>query len=179
MYQTTHVEGQTLVIRNPNGEERHRFDTRPEADMRAAWINELVEWNGTPFVDCAAVKGRKGCADCAKMLWKAATTVGMIENVPEPMYSPRIVYGREESFINFLLSLGAREVETPQIGDVAVYFWGRIYGHGAVIINSRQIIHAYAAAGCVTITYNDQALLVELQRVPVKRPVRYFNIWKG
>ncbi len=175
--QTQHVEGSTVVIRVDGREERHKFQTREEAERRVAFVDELLTWIGTPFVDCGAVKGPRGAVDCAKMLWKAAMVSGIIHDVPEPRYAARIIRSHEESFLAFLTFMGATEIQSPRVGDVLVYMWPTTFKHGAVLINSEQIIHSYAAAGCVKISHTREDLLSFFPRANIPRPVRYFNVW--
>lgn len=169
-------EGRTVWISVDRREETHTFETIEEAATRAKFIEELLGWNGTPFVDCGCVRGQ--AVDCAKLIWRCAMDSEMVSNIPEPIYPSRVVYKREETFLAYLTSLGATEIETPRVGDIHVYFWGFGFKHGAVRINSRQIIHAYAAAGMTKISHIDEPLLNTFQRHFIPRPVKYFNVWK-
>jgi len=162
------------------GEERHVFATTAEAEGRAAFINEALSWRGTPFRNCGDVKGPNGAVDCAMLLVRSAVDTGRIPAFDPRPYSPTwMLHRREEKFVDWMVKLGAHEVERPRVGDILLWQFGRTYAHGAILINSRQVIHAYTAAGAVIISDLDEPLLrflpVSFAQVP--RPVRYFDLW--
>jgi len=173
------LHGSTIVIERPYREtEFHRFDSEEEARLKMAFLEELHTWIGTPFRDCAAIKGK--AADCASYQWAAAMEVGLIRDVPKPKYHPRwLVHRDRDLYVEFLLSLGAREVETPRIGDIHLYFWCRVFGHGAVRINSDQVIHAHGHGSSITISSTQDELLtwMNIHAAKIPRPVRYFDVW--
>jgi cell wall-associated NlpC family hydrolase len=174
------VEGSDLLVRGPGGEQRHAFATVREAEGRAAFIAEALSWVGTPFRDCADIKGPNGAVDCAMLLVRSAVDTGRIPPFDPRPYSPRwMLHRTEEKFLGWMVALGAREVETPRIGDIVLWQFGRTFAHGAVLINATQIVHAYAHARCVLVSDLDEPLLrylpVSFGRIP--RPVRYFDLW--
>lgn len=174
------IEGADLVVRRHLTDERHSFATAQEAAQRAAFIAEAVSWVRTPFVHCGDIKGENGAVDCAMLLVRSAVDSGLMKPFDPRPYSPRWMINRtEEKFLNWLVSLGAHEVETPRIGDLAVYQWCNTYSHGAILINSQEIVHAYAAARCVLISRKDEPLLREMPLTFARfaRPVRYFSLW--
>ena len=57
----------------------------------------------------------------------------------------------------------------PQPGDIALWKFGRAYSHAAIVINSREIIHAHKDSRCVTI---DERWSDKL----VARPVKFFEL---
>jgi len=174
-------EGSDLLVKAPGGEERHAFATAAEAEGRVAFIAEALSWIGTPFLNCADVKGPVGGVDCAMLLVRASVDTGHIPPFDPRPYSPDWMKHRsEEKFLGFLARLGAKEVEAPRVGDVLVWQVARTFSHGAILINSAQIVHAYAHARCVLISDLTEPLLnflpVSFGRVP--RPVRYFDLWR-
>jgi len=153
-----------------------------EAQGRADFVAEALSWIGTPFVNCADVKGPKGGVDCAMLLVRAAVDTGLIAPFDPRPYSPDWMKHRsEEKFLDVLARLGAVEVESPRVGDVLVWKVARTFAHGAVLINPRQVVHAYADARCVLVSDLTDPLLnflpVSFGRIP--RPVRYFDLWRG
>ena len=174
------AHGCDLLVTGPGGEERHAFATPGEAQGRAAFINEALSWIGTPFRDCADVKGPNGAVDCAMLLVRSAVDTGRVPPFDPRPYSPRhMIHRSEQVFVGWLERLGAREVERPQVGDVVVWQFGRSFSHGAVLVNTEEVAHAYAAAGMALVSRLDEPLLRHLPIRNLPRPVRYFDLWSG
>lgn len=174
------ADGKTLLVSGPGGEERHVFGSAKEAKGRAAFINEALTWIGTPFVNCGDVKGPNGCVDCAMLLVRSAVDTGLIPPFDPRPYSPAWMQHRsEEKFLDILTQLGAKEVETPQVGDVPVWQVARTFAHGAILINSEEVVHAYASQRRVVTSRLDEPLLTHhpLRGAVLKRAVRYFDLW--
>ena len=174
------VEGCDIVATRHAGEERHPFATALEAKQRAAFMGEALTWRGTPFVHCGDVKGPKGAVDCAMLLVRSAVDTGLMAPFDPRPYSPKwMVHRTEEKFLNWLEAIGLHEVETPRVGDVVVFHWCNTYSHGAILVNSEEVVHAYANAGQVIVSRLDEAVLsflpVTFANVP--RPMRYFSLW--
>jgi cell wall-associated NlpC family hydrolase len=175
------AQGCDLLVERTGGQERHGFASADEAVARAAFINEALSWLGTPFQDCGDVKGPGGCVDCAMLLVRSAVDTGRFAPFDPRPYSPRWhLHRSEEKFVDWIAGrLGAREVEAPRVGDVVLWQFGRTFSHGAVLINSAEIVHAYYAAGCTLISKLHEPLLdfISDERVNIPRPVRYFDLW--
>lgn len=115
---------------------------------RAAVVAEALTWLGTPFHDCARVKGAG--TDCLNLLIGVFSGVGMIEPFDPPPYSPQWFEHKDEPRFLLGLEAHARRVEVGQPGDIAMYRYGRHAAHSAIIIDERTIIHAFKAVGRVT-----------------------------
>lgn len=175
--------GKTVLAPSPDGLETHTFATAPEAKARAAFVNEALTWIGTPFRDCAAVKGRAGAVDCAMLLVRSAVDTGLLAPFDPRPYPPRWHLHRdEERFVDIVTGrLGASEVNSPKVGDVVIWQFGRTFSHGAILINRSEVVHAYWASGCTLVSRIDEPLLthVAVGSKPVPRPVRYFDLWSA
>lgn len=174
------VEGKSLLVKGPAGLEAHPFATAKEAKGRAAFITEALTWRGTPFVNCGDIKGSNGAVDCAMLLVRSAVDTGLIAPFDPRPYSPDWMKHRsEEKFLDILHQLGAKEVERPRVGDVLVWQVARTFAHGAILINSAEVVHAYASQRCVTVSRLDEPLLSHhpLRAAVVPRAVRYFDLW--
>ena len=176
-------EGKTLLAPAPGGTERHAFGSVREARARAAFVNEALTWVGTPFRDCADKKGPQGAVDCAMLLTRSAVDAGLLAPFDPRPYSPRWhLHRSEEKFINWIVGhFGAREVESPRIGDVAVWYFGRCFSHGGILINSEEVVHAYYAESITLVSRRDTPMLAS---IPVfgsstPRPVRYSDFWSA
>lgn len=184
-YQTVTAEENAVVVERGLGRiERQEFASPEEASARADFLTEALSWIGTPFRDCADVKGPNGAVDCAMLITRCAIDTGLVQPFDPRPYSPRaMLHSTEEkapiSFLKILARCGAKEVETPRIGDIQVYLFGRMFSHGGIRINSGEIVHAYGAAGMCLPTRIDEPLLTQipLGAKTLPRPVRYFDIW--
>lgn len=118
------------------------------------------------------------------LLVRCAVDTGLVPPFDPRPYSPRaMLHSTEEkapkSFLKILAKLGAKEVSEPQVGDVHVYLFGRMFSHGGIRINENEIVHAYGAAGMCLTSRTDESLLsfIPLGSRQIARPVRYFDIW--
>jgi cell wall-associated NlpC family hydrolase len=176
------ASGRALFIAGPGGFENHPCGSQEEASARAAFITEALSWIGTPFRDCADVKGRNGGVDCAMMLTRSAVDTGLIEPFDPRPYEPRWhLHRSEEKFLAWVDRLGGKPVEEPRPGDVILWRFGRCFSHCAVLINSREVAHAYCSYRQATVTPLDEPMLsfVGLSQHKVPRPVLYFDVWSG
>ena len=112
---------------------------------------EAMSWLGTPYHHLGDVKGVG--TDCAMILVRIYSSLGLIPRTTDPRpYAPDWHLHRgEERYLGWLEQFG-HHVETPRVGDVAVWRFGRTYSHGAVVVDEGgTIVHAYRDAGCVTL----------------------------
>lgn len=176
------VDGCDLLVKGPEGvEERHVFATAAEAGRRAAFVNEALSWIGTPFRDCADIKGPNGAVDCAMMLVRCAVDTGIAAPFDPRPYSPRhMLHSYDQKFIGWLEKLGAVEIDTPRVGDVVLWQFARSYSHGAIMVNSIEVAHAYGASRMALVSRRDEPLLKWLPLSGnVARPVKYFDLGMG
>jgi len=186
VHQRVEVDGNALRIIHVHNvgkpDEVYEFKSEAEACARAAIINEAMTWIGTPFGDCADIKGPKGLVDCAMFLTRVTVDTGVLPPFDPRPYNPReMLHGTRELFLEWVEDkLGGTYVSEPQVGDVLVYLWAKLFSHGAFLINKDEVIHAFGHARCVLVSRRDNALLknVDLGVHGVwKRPVRGYDIW--
>lgn len=138
---------------------------------RAAVVAEAESWIGTNFHHAARVKGAG--VDCLHLLAEVYARCGLIEHV-EPGYYPADwhLHREAERFLDGLLRY-AREIAGPPLpGDVALFRYGRVFSHGAIVVAWPRLIHANFAAGCVC--WGDA------EAEPLKgRPVRFFSVFQA
>lgn len=142
-----------------------------ERDQRAAVICRAREWMRTPYHHAAMVPGAG--VDCAMLLVAVYRDAEVVPEVDIPAYpADWHLHRSEERYIEVLLR-HCREVQTPGIGDIVVFQFGRAYSHGAIVAGWPQIIHAYIGVGCelVTDATKDGRLM--------GRPRRFFSPWLG
>ena len=173
--------GKSLLVETSAAPESYTFATVAEAKGRLAFVNEALSWIGTPFVNHADIKGPKGAVDCAMLLTRCAVDTGLVAPFdPRPYPTHWHVHQDEERFVAFLTErLGGREIEVPRIGDIAVFKFHRTFSHGAVILNSGEMVHAWDGYRQVVRTRRDEAQFAAEQvfATTKPRPVRYFDLW--
>lgn len=143
-----------------------------EEESRERVLEIARSWIGTPFHDCACVRGAG--VDCAMLLKAVYTEAGLIEDFDPGSYSPQwFLHRGEEVFMNTVISR-SRALESPDLarpGDVVLYRIGRCYAHGAIVEQwPSSIIHAHKLSGYVVrCSYDDADLR--------GRSIRAFSLW--
>jgi cell wall-associated NlpC family hydrolase len=182
------AEGKRLVVAAPQGEEDYLFATATEAEGRAAVLREALSWVGTPFRDCGDAKGPRGAVDCAMLLVRSFVDTGHLAPFDPRPYPPRWHLHRDrERFLEWVEEkLGARRIEigcplVPELapGDIVIWQFGRCFSHGAIAINSEEVVHAYAHARMCVVSRRDEHPLTFVGHGAheLPRPVRYYNVW--
>ncbi len=163
--------------------EIHEFADAAAAERRVRFMREGLTWVGTPFRDCADIKGPNGGVDCAMMLVRASVDSGLLPPFDPRPYPPHWhLHQNEERFVKIIKDdLHAREIDVPRIGDVTVFRFGRCFSHGAIVMSSEYVLHAWFAAGICLLSLRREPLL---NQAPYrgnlfKRPQRHFELWGG
>ena len=110
-------------------------------------------WLGTPFHDCAQVKGVG--VDCANILAAVYAEAGLVPEVEIAAYSPQFMLHSSEPLFESYVRRFADEVEEAvvQPADIVLYQVGRSFAHGAIIVDwPTKIIHAFKSFGRVAET---------------------------
>jgi cell wall-associated NlpC family hydrolase len=147
--------------------------TDNEGMERAAVVVAARSWIGTPYHNCADLKGVG--VDCGMLLVRVYVDAGLCPPFdPRPYPADWHLHRGEERYLGFLLDR-CREVEAPLPGDIMVLRYGRCYAHGGVVSRPKPltIIHAFHPARRVLeedIEHN--SVLCEATRAP-----RFFSIW--
>lgn len=173
-----------------------------EAEQRAAIVAAARSWIGTPYHNCADVKGVG--VDCGMLLVRVFVDTGLCEPFDPRPYPPDWhLHRSEEKYLGFVFdrahevfpdqapsAAGCDRASTPvngllpaprealkkvQPGDVAVFRFGRCYSHGGIVVDTEplSIVHAFVQARCVLEErMRESAVLNEPQRAP-----RFFSLW--
>lgn len=134
--------------------------------LRRAVVAEAREWIGTAFHHEARIKGAG--VDCLMMLAEVYERAEVVGHIAVPHYPADWHMHREaERYMEGLLTY-AREIPAPPLpGDIALFKFGRVFSHGAIVVEWPRLIHAYWAIGVV---WGDATLH------PLKgREVRFFT----
>lgn len=141
--------------------------------QRAAIVAEARSWIGTPYHNCADIRGVG--VDCGMLLVRVFVDTGLCPPFdPRPYPVDWHLHRSEERYLGFIFDR-ARETVSAQSGDVMVLRYGRCYSHGGIVVNVRPltIVHAYYPARIVVEEEIDRsAVLADATRKP-----RFFSFW--
>jgi NlpC/P60 family putative phage cell wall peptidase len=110
--------------------------------MRNAIVAEARSWIGTPYHNCADIKGVG--VDCGMLLVRVFVDLRLIAPFdPRPYTHDWHMHRGEERYLQSLLA-HAERIESPQPGDVMLFRVGRCYSHGGIVTSSDPltIVHA-------------------------------------
>ncbi len=111
-----------------------------EQELREWVVYIAKSWEGTPYHHMGRVKG-VGC-DCATFLIEAYEEAGLIEHIELPYYPMDWhMHHTDELYLKALLKYG-HKVEKPEMGDIALYKYGKTAAHGAIVIAYPEVIHS-------------------------------------
>ena len=115
-------------------------------------LEEARSWLGTPFHNCASVKGAG--VDCVHFMKAVYAACGVIEDFTIDQYAPQWFLHKDEPlFLNGLARYADRIEKAAALpADAIMYNLGRHAAHCAIIVDERTIIHAYSRARCVTLS---------------------------
>lgn len=127
------------------------MDARTPAEQRAAVVAEALTWQGTPWAHRGRIKGAG--VDCAQFVIKCYANAGVITDIDTGEY-PRDwhIHKTDERFLTFVPGF-AREITETEVGpgDLILFRIGRVFSHGAIVVDWPQGIHAAIQAGMVTL----------------------------
>jgi cell wall-associated NlpC family hydrolase len=148
-----------------------------EESQREAVIVEAKSWLRTPHRNGASVKGA-GC-DCGTYPWLVYNACGLMPPLDDTMrYSPQFHLNKgEEWYLSKAQKFGkdVPDASKTRKGDFALFKVGRVFSHGAIVIQWPTLIHSYVNVG-VTIDHGDKGWMAE-NRDGSPRPVRFFTLW--
>lgn len=137
-------------------------------EQREAVIKEALTWEKTPHHNGARIKGAG--VDCGQFPIAVYSAVGLMPDIQGLRYSAQFHLHRDEEWYLKIADANGTRVEKPQRGDFALYKIGRIYSHGAIVMNWPRIIHAWVHVG-VTQDIGDQGHLA-------RKDVLFFSPFK-
>ena len=119
------------------------------------------------------------------LLVRCFVDTGIVPPLDPRPYSPQwLLHRDEEKFLDIVRRFATEKEVSPGVpaealakaGDVIVYRFGRCFAHGAIVLDSGHVIHAWKLEGCVTISpLNDIALTQLASGRP--RPRKLFDCW--
>ena len=116
--------------------------------IRQSIVVEALSWEGTPYHHHGRIKGVG--VDCAMILAEVYYAVGLLEDRVEPgIYPPDWHQHQYHELYREWLERYADQVNEPLPGDVALYKFGHVASHAAIVIDWPQVIQAYIREGFV------------------------------
>lgn len=123
------------------------------AAQRQMVVAEAKTWFGTPYHIGGRVKG-VGC-DCLSLLAGIFENVGLLPPIKLPDYAPDqnlhcdpVTGEDKETYLEGMLQwcdeMPGPPERIPLPGDLLLYRFGRIYFHGAMVLEWPMIIHSYS-----------------------------------
>lgn len=114
--------------------------TELEQVQRAAVVAEARSWIGTPYHHRGRLKGIG--VDCAMLPAEVYAACGLIPRLDVEYYPPDWhMHRKAQRYLDRVLEHAA-EVTDPLPGDMAMYFYGQAFAHGAIITGWPDIVHA-------------------------------------
>lgn len=118
----------------------------------AVWA-EALTWLHTPYHHHGRIKGAEGGVDCLMYLAEVFERCGVIEHV-DPGYYPVDwhLHRSDELYAHGLFKYCAlidHATAKPQMGDVALFKFGRCYSHGAIVGPDGLLLHSYLGRGVI------------------------------
>lgn len=124
-------------------------------------------WAGTPYHHAARLKSIG--VDCGMFLAEVYAEAGVVPPVPVEPYAMQFALHQTDERYTHIVERYAHEVAEPQKGDVAIYRFGKVGSHAAIILDPPEMIHAYVKIGVLYGSLDDPALK--------RRFVAYYSPW--
>jgi hypothetical protein len=143
-----------------------------EDEERARVVEVARSFIGTRYHANGKLKGVG--VDCGTLLTLTFEEAGVRSPIVLADYSPQFhMHSVEPRYENELTKHGAHEVEECRIGDIALYFQGKQFAHGAIVsqVSPLRIIHAYAPSRCVVEGAESEFALIAHQ------PKKFYSAW--
>jgi cell wall-associated NlpC family hydrolase len=115
--------------------------------LRQKVLDEAETWLGTPFHHLQRCKGAG--VDCGQFLIGVFHGCGLIPPVKTQYYTRDFHLHRSEEWYKTLVEEFSHKIGPEEVlpADVVLYRVGRVFSHGAIIVQWPRIIHSYVANG--------------------------------
>lgn len=117
------------------------------AEQRAAVVAEARSWLGTPFHHAACQKGVG--VDCAHLLIGVYCALGVVPDVKPGYYAPDWFRHEDMERMLSMVAPHCQRTASPLPGDILLYRYGRSTSHGAILVESDHVVHAFRELGVI------------------------------
>jgi NlpC/P60 family putative phage cell wall peptidase len=145
-----------------------------EIEQRAAIVAEARRWIGTPYHNCADLRGVG--VDCGMLIVRVFVDTGLCAPFDPRPYPPDWhLHRSDERYLGFVFDR-CTEVKEPLPGDILVFRYGRCYSHGGIVTTAAPLtfVHAFWPAGIVI----EEELSRNAQLADPARRRRAFSYWR-
>ena len=145
-----------------------------ESAQRSMIAAQARLWIGTPHAEGGDILGVG--VDCGMLLVRCFVDTGLSERFDPRPYPPDwMMHSDGERYLSFMSDL-CGVVDSPGIGDIVLFRFGRCYAHGGIVVslNPVRIVHACARRGLVieeTLQENDDLMK------PIRHPL-FYSFWQ-
>ena len=135
--------------------------------QREAVAAEAMSWLATPYHHEGKLKGVG--VDCAQILIEVYSACGLIKKFDTGHYPPDWHMHRSvERYLGWVQQY-AHRVETPGLGDMAMWKFGRCFAHGSIFVGDGLLVHSYIGRGVILSRVKDAPL--------AGREHQYWSLW--
>lgn len=109
---------------------------------------EVRTWIGTPFHHAARIRGAG--VDCAQLLIAVYAGLGLVDEPTVPFYPPNWFLHHGTELMRDIVAQFCVPVETPDVGDIALFRFGRSASHAGIIVALEPellFVHSFVASG--------------------------------
>jgi cell wall-associated NlpC family hydrolase len=139
-----------------------------EMTDREKIVQEALSWKGTPYHQCARIKGVG--ADCGLFIAQVYENAGMLPHIEPGFYTAEHALHSSKEIFKGIVEKYLYPVKNPLPGDIILYKFGLCRSHAALVIDYPKIIHSYIRQGVIIDTdFNSELKNIEKG---------FYSIWK-
>lgn len=139
--------------------------------QRQAVIDEAMTWLRTPHHNMARIKGAG--VDCGQFPIAVYSTIGLMPDIKPERYAHDFhLHKNQEWYLSIAQAYGREFAGPPKKGDFVLYKIGRVFSHGAIVIEWPRVIHAALGIG-VVLDNGEQGFLASKH----VREKKFFTLW--
>ena len=142
-----------------------------EAAQRASVVAEARCFIGTPYHHMGRIKGVG--VDCATIIAEVYHACGLVPPQEIGYYSTQFNHhSTDETYMQCVLR-HAHEVERPNPGDMVLWRFKNVFGHGAIVTDWPRVVHAVEGAGVIEDDISNCPRLGDARRM------KFFSLWNS
>ena len=141
-----------------------------QEQQRSAVAAEALSWLGTGYHHHGRIK-HVG-VDCLMLLAEVYERAGVVPHIDPGDYRTDWHLHRGEELYLAGLERYTRPVQTPALGDIVLFKFGRCYSHSGIVVQAGHdptVVHAYLKLGVIPSRLSEAPLF--------GRPMRAFSPW--
>ena len=146
-------------------------ETMLEEQQRQSVIDEAMTWLRTPHHNMSRLKGVG--VDCGQFPIAVYSACGLMPDIKPERYAHDFhLHQNKEWYLSLAQSNGREFSGPPKKGDFVLYKIGRVFSHGAIVVEWPDVIHAAVGIG-VILDKGNQGFLASRHI----KAVKFFTLW--